>query len=92
MTTPVSTYQYDLISREKTLLKEKEVVGTFNKNDYVTKRIWVPAYTDKTLIPMSLVYRKDVTPSKDTPLFLYGYGSKNFFIFIFIFIFYFLFY
>eukprot|EP01091_Cochliopodium_minus_P018369 TRINITY_DN7432_c0_g1_i1.p1 TRINITY_DN7432_c0_g1~~TRINITY_DN7432_c0_g1_i1.p1 ORF type:complete len:497 (-),score=162.35 TRINITY_DN7432_c0_g1_i1:116-1579(-) len=75
LTTPTSTYQYNLATREKSLLKQKEVVGGFDKNNYVTKRIWVPAYTDQTLVPISLVYRKETVPSKDTPLFLYGYGS-----------------
>lgn len=74
MTTPGSVFAYDMDSRERELLKEQEVQGGFNKEDYVAKRLWVTARDGKK-VPMSMVMHKDTKPSADTPLLLYGYGS-----------------
>lgn len=74
MTTPPSVFEYNMSTKERVLLKEKEVLGGFDKNDYVAERIWVTARDGKQ-VPMSLVRHKDTKPSKDTPLLLYGYGS-----------------
>jgi oligopeptidase B len=74
MTTPVSTYDYDMVSKEKKLLKQQEVVGGYNKEDYVTERIFATA-KDGTKVPISLVYKKDLKKDGTAPLLLYGYGS-----------------
>ena len=60
LTTPWSTYDYDMASRKKTLRKRQPVVGDFRPEDYVTERLWAPARDGKR-IPISLVYRKGVT-------------------------------
>ena len=72
MTTPSETYDYDLITRERTLLKRQEVPSGHNPDDYITRRILAPA-ADGELVPVTLVYRKD-TPLP-APTLLYGYGS-----------------
>ncbi len=74
LTTPNSVFDYDLASREKTLLKEEEVLGGFDKDDYVTERLQAPA-ADGAQIPISLVYRKGLEKDGTRPLLLYGYGS-----------------
>jgi oligopeptidase B len=74
MTTPNSTFDYDMVTREKTLLKEEEVLGGFDKNDYETDRLHATA-DDGTEIPISIVYRKGTKQDGSNPLLLYGYGS-----------------
>ena len=75
MTTPMSTIDYDMDSREKTLLKEDEVLGGFDKNDYQTERVWATV-RDGVRVPISLVYRKGlVKRDGSNPMLLYGYGS-----------------
>lgn len=75
LTTPSSTYDYDMASREKTLKKQQEVLGGYKPDDYMTERIYATG-GDGTAIPISLVYKKNLF-NKDgsSPLLLYGYGS-----------------
>lgn len=74
LTTPWSTYDYNMKTREKTLLKQEEVVGGFNRGDYVTERLSAPARDGKE-VPVSLVYRKGTPKDGSAPLLLYAYGS-----------------
>jgi oligopeptidase B len=72
-TTPPSVFEIDVRKKERTLLKEKLVLGGFDKNHYEAHRFLAPA-RDGSLIPISLVYRKDNKPLPKS-LLLYGYGS-----------------
>ena len=74
MTTPSSIYDYDMVSREKTLLKQEEVLGGFDSADYRTERLHATA-GDGVRIPISLVYREGMERNGRSPLLLYGYGS-----------------
>ena len=74
MTTPNSTFDYDMNSRNKKLLKQQEVVGDFDSANYETRRLYAEA-SDGERIPISLVYRKGIEPGKAHPLLLYAYGS-----------------
>lgn len=74
MTTPSSTYDYDTRTREMTLLKQQEVLGSFDKNDYTSERIMVTA-RDGEQIPVSIVYKKGFEKNGQNPVLLYGYGS-----------------
>jgi oligopeptidase B len=75
LTTPGATFDYDLATRQKTLLKQEAVLGGFDAQHYATERLTARA-SDGTLIPISLVYRKDLFRRDGTnPLLLYGYGS-----------------
>ena len=74
LTTPVSIYDYDMSSREKTLLKRDEVVGDFDPANYVTERLMAPA-RDGVEVPVSIVYRKGLEKNGGNPLLQYGYGS-----------------
>jgi oligopeptidase B len=74
LTTPNSTYDYNMDTKEKTLLKQQEVVGDFSPEDYQSERLFAEA-KDGTKVPISLVYKKSTDRSKANPLLLYGYGS-----------------
>lgn len=74
LTTPRSTYDYNMQTREKILLKEQEVLGGFDKNNYRSERIFVTA-RDGARVPVSLVYRKDTPINGTAPLLQYAYGS-----------------
>jgi oligopeptidase B len=74
MTTPNSTYDYNMKTKERKLLKQQEVVGGYNPEDYQTERLWATA-KDGTKIPMSIVYKKGIKKDGTNPTMLYGYGS-----------------
>lgn len=74
LTTPTSTYDYDMKTRKRELKKQTEVVGGYKPEDYVTERIWATA-TDGTEIPMSIVYKKGMEKNGNNPTLIYGYGS-----------------
>jgi len=72
---PNSVVDYEMESKRKTILKEQEIVGGYNKEEYVTERIWADSH-DGVKVPISLVYRKSTFKKEGTnPLLLYGYGS-----------------
>ena len=77
MTTPPTTYDYDMVTHERRLLKQQEVLGGFDRDDYVTERVFAPA-RDGVQVPVSLVRRKDTSRDGSAPLLLYGYGSYGF--------------
>jgi oligopeptidase B len=75
---PVTTYDYDMTTRARTLLKRDEVRGGFDASNYHTERLTVPA-RDGAGVPVTLVYRKDrFAKDGSSPLLLYGYGSYGF--------------
>jgi oligopeptidase B len=74
LTTPNSTYDYNMDSHEKKLMKQQEVVGEFSPSDYEARRLYAPA-SDGVKVPISLVYRKGIKLNGKNPLLLYGYGS-----------------
>lgn len=73
-TTPASVYSYDMASREQRLVHQQTVPSGHNPDDYVTQRIEITA-RDGEAVPVTLLYRKDVTPDGTNPVLLYGYGS-----------------
>ncbi|SDA67174.1 oligopeptidase B [Algoriphagus alkaliphilus] len=78
LVTPSSVFDYDMISGEKTLLKQQEVVGGHDPNLYHSERIWAKA-SDGTQVPISLVYRKSLfIKNGQSPLLLYSYGSYGY--------------
>lgn len=74
MTTPTQTWEIDIPTGTRRLLKEVEVPGGFNAADYRTERTWAEA-DDGTAIPVSLMYHKDTPLDGSAPLYQYGYGS-----------------
>ncbi len=75
LTTPASVIDFDMDTKEQTVLKEAEVLGgNFDKNNYDSKRVWATA-GDGTKIPVTMVYKKGIKMDGNTPLLLYAYGS-----------------
>jgi oligopeptidase B len=74
MTTPNSTYDYNMASKERVLKKRQEVVGGHDPEAYETKRLYAPARDGKQ-IPISIVYKKGFELNGQAPLLLYAYGS-----------------
>ena len=58
LTTPASTYDYDLATRERVLRKRQPVPG-YDPALYASERIAATA-DDGTAVPISLVYRRDL--------------------------------
>lgn len=74
MTTPRQVFDYNMRTRERTLRKTQEVPSGHNPSDYVTRRVFAPAWDGET-VPVSLLYRKDTALDGSAPCLLYGYGS-----------------
>jgi len=74
LTTPSSTIDYNMVTHEKTIKKEQEVLGGFDKNNYESKRIFATA-SDGKKIAMSIVYRKGIKLDSSNPALIFGYGS-----------------
>ncbi len=74
MTTPSQLYDYNMVTRERTLLKTQEVPSGHNPDDYVTRRVMAPAW-DGAEVPVTLLYRKDTPLDGSAPCLLYGYGA-----------------
>lgn len=74
LVSPSSVYDYDLRTRERTLLKETEVPGGFARENYTSERVVVPA-RDGTHVPVSVVYRTGTVRDGSAPMYLYAYGS-----------------
>ena len=74
LTTPASTYDYDMVTRTRTLLKREEVVGDFDPSRYRAARLTATA-PDGESIPISLVSRVGTACDGTHPLLLHGYGA-----------------
>ncbi|HSS61234.1 MAG TPA: S9 family peptidase [Candidatus Limnocylindrales bacterium] len=87
LTAPWSAVDYDMETRDRTIVKEQPVRGGYNREDYSTERIWAASH-DGVRVPISLVYRtaggarlprlrRSTAGGGDgaRPLLLYGYGA-----------------
>lgn len=75
MATPSSVIDFNMRTKEKTIMKEQEVLGgKFDKNNYTEERVWATAQ-DGTKVPISIVYRKGIKKDGSNPFLLYAYGS-----------------
>jgi oligopeptidase B len=74
LTTPTSTYEHNVGTGERRLLKEQPVLGGFDKRNYVTERLWATA-RDGERVPVSVLYRVGFEKDGTAALLQYGYGS-----------------
>lgn len=74
LTTPMSSYDYNMSSGEIHLVKQQEVLGGFSPDDYETRRYYVKA-RDGVEVPLTIVYRKGIQRDGSKPMLLYAYGS-----------------
>jgi len=78
LVTPASTFDYHMVTKEKTLLKQQEIVGGYETSEYTSARVWAKA-SDGVMVPISLVYKIDkFSPDGSNPLLLYSYGSYGY--------------
>jgi oligopeptidase B len=70
--TPVRIYDLDLVTAERTLLKEQPVLGGYRREDYVERRDWAQA-ADGARIPISIVHKAGI--EFPAPAMMYGYGA-----------------
>jgi oligopeptidase B len=73
-TTPARTYDLNLETGARTLLKAQEVPSGHNPEDYETRRLFAKA-GDDAQVPVTLLYRKGLVLDGSAPLLLYGYGA-----------------
>jgi oligopeptidase B len=73
MVTPNSVYDFDMVTKERTLRKRQEVPN-YDSALYATERQWAVA-RDGVKVPLSIAFRKGVKLDGTAPLYLYGYGS-----------------
>ena len=74
MITPVSTYEYNLQTRQSELLKQQEIPSGYDKAKYETTRVWATA-RDGVKVPISVVMKKGTRLDGKSPMLLYAYGS-----------------
>jgi oligopeptidase B len=77
LTTPRTTYDFDVPSHRKQVRKVDPVLGGFDAGNYVTEFLRAPA-RDGRLVPVSVAYRKGTRLDGSAPLFQYGYGSYGY--------------
>jgi oligopeptidase B len=74
MVTPTSTFDYDMVTRKRTLMKQQEVLGGYNPANYVVERLMATS-SDGTKVPVTVAYKKGFKKDGSAPVLLYGYGS-----------------
>jgi len=72
--TPDRTYEYNIATKEKKLVKELEIPSGYNRDEYIVKRVNCAAH-DGRKIPITIIYHKDTELDGSANLLLYGYGS-----------------
>lgn len=75
LTTPNSTYDFNMETKGRELLKRQEIMDKdFKPENYTSERLMATS-RDGVKVPISLVYKKGLKLDANTPLLLYGYGS-----------------
>jgi oligopeptidase B len=74
MARPAETFDYDMGTSERTLLKRQEIPSGHDPAAYRVRRVFAKA-KDGALVPVSLLHRADLVLDGSAPCLLYGYGS-----------------
>ena len=74
LTTPNTTYDYDMTSGLRQQLKQESVLGDFDPANYRTELVWAAA-RDGARVPVSLLYRREFRRDATAPLYQYAYGA-----------------
>ena len=72
--TPGKSYIYDIVTKEKKLVKEEEVPSGHNPNDYLVERLSCDSHDGKK-IPLTITRHKKTKLDGSANLLLYAYGS-----------------
>jgi oligopeptidase B len=73
-TTPPAVYDYDMATKARTLLKQKEVLGGYDASRYTSERRYATS-PDGVRVPISVVYKKGFVADGKAPALLTAYGS-----------------
>ena len=73
LTTPQQTFDYDMATRQRVLVDQREIPSGHEPSRYKSARVFATSH-DGALVPVSLLWHAE-TPLGDAPLLLYGYGS-----------------
>jgi oligopeptidase B len=77
LTTPNSTFDYEMDTQKSILKKEQEVPGGYDKKNYTTERLWATA-RDGVKIPISIIYKNGFVRNGASPLLQEAYGSYGY--------------
>jgi len=77
MVTPGTVFDYHLADQSLETLKVQEIPSGYDSSQYITERLMIEV-RDGTLVPVSLVYRKDTPIDGSAPLHLYSYGAYGY--------------
>ena len=72
--TPNCDVDYDMATRERTVVKQRPIRGGHDSTRYVTTRLEAKA-PDGTTVPVAVAHRRDLVLDGTNPALLYGYGS-----------------
>mgnify|MGYP000662119334 CR=1 FL=1 len=75
LVTPDTVYEYEFKTKQLHTRKVRDVGKDFDPNNYQVDRLHAPS-KDGTLVPITLIYRKDKKKAEGNPLVLYGYGAS----------------
>ena len=74
MKTPGKVYEYDILTKEKKLVKEVEIPSGHDPDKYVVERIKAKSH-DGRMVPISLVRLKNSKQDGKSKILLYAYGA-----------------
>jgi len=72
--TPSRTFEYNIKTKEKKLVKEQIIPSGHNRDDYIVERLNCKSH-DGRQIPMTITYHKKTKLDGSAHVLLYGYGS-----------------
>tara|TARA_B100002052_G_C15871069_1_gene594689 strand:- start:493 stop:2562 length:2070 start_codon:yes stop_codon:yes gene_type:complete len=72
--TPTRTFEYNLKTKNKKLVKEQEIPSGHNRDDYIVERLNCLSH-DNRQIPITITYHRNTKIDGSANLLLYGYGS-----------------
>ncbi len=74
MATPGKVYEYDIVSKEKKLVKEIEIPSGHDPSKYTVERIKAKSH-DGRMVPISLLRLKNSKQDGKSKILLYAYGA-----------------
>ncbi len=74
---PQETYDYDVVTRRRTLVKRQTMPRGFDPQAYATRLVFAPA-EDSESVPVSLIHKRGMTLDRSAPLLLTGYGAYGY--------------
>jgi oligopeptidase B len=72
--TPRTVLDLDLTTRDSVVRKRQRVLGDYDPTRYESDRLWAKS-PDGTMVPISVVSRRDTPKDGTAPCVVYGYGA-----------------